>query len=118
MAIDQNSERLFSLAEIAREIPSINGRRCHPSTLWRWCTKGLGGVKMDYLLIGRRVVSSRESTRRFFEACTQAARQRTTSTVPRSATAASAARTHGRRAAGNRRLAIEQADAAVRARGG
>ena len=65
-------ETLLTLSEAARTVPKLNGRRAHPSTLWRWCRKGVGGVRLQYIRVGRRVATSREALGRFFEALAKA----------------------------------------------
>lgn len=68
MAIDPNKERLLSLAEAAKVLPPINNKRPAISTLWRWCRKGLRGVKLDYVRVGRNIATSHEALGRFFVA--------------------------------------------------
>jgi len=59
-------EELLTLAEATKVMPRINGRRPAICTLWRWCRKGLRGVHLEYLRIGRNIVTSRRALRRFF----------------------------------------------------
>lgn len=66
MAIDITSERIIGLAEAARIIPPRNGRRVAISTLWRWCRKGLGGVRLEYIRLGRNIATSTQALNRFF----------------------------------------------------
>ncbi len=68
MAIDPEKEDLMSLTEATRIMPRINGRKPAISTLWRWCRKGLRGVKLEYLRYGRNIVTTRQALTRFFEA--------------------------------------------------
>lgn len=49
-------------------LPRINGRKPAVSTLWRWWRKGLRGVQLEYLRMGRSIVTSREALNRFFAA--------------------------------------------------
>ena len=72
MAINIDNEEVMSLAEAAKSLPRVNGRRPSLSTLWRWCRKGLKGVRLDYLRVGRKIVTSREAMNRFFAALAQA----------------------------------------------
>jgi len=60
------NEELLTLTEATKVMPRINGRRPAVSTLWRWCRKGLHGVHLEYLRIGRNIVTSRRALRRFF----------------------------------------------------
>jgi hypothetical protein len=59
--IDLSSEEVLSLSEAARALPSVHGRRIHPSTLWRWARKGLKGVRLDYARLGRSIVTTRRA---------------------------------------------------------
>lgn len=43
-------EELLSLAQAARLIPS----RPHVSTLWRWCGRGVRGVRLRTVIVGGR----------------------------------------------------------------
>jgi hypothetical protein len=61
-------EHLLSLHDAAKILPVHGAKRIHMSTLWRWCRKGIGGVRLEYLRVGRRIITSREAMGRFFEA--------------------------------------------------
>jgi len=65
--IELGKEDLLSLAEAARTIPPIDGKRPHMSSIWRWIHVGIRGVHLEHLRIGRRVVTSREALQRFFQ---------------------------------------------------
>lgn len=65
MAIDINTEELLSLTQATKELPKL-GKRPSVSTLWRWCRVGINGVTMEYLRLGRKIVTSREAMARFF----------------------------------------------------
>lgn len=68
MAIDPSREDLLGLTEATKVIPKINKNRIARSTLWRWCRKGLRGVHLDYVRVGRDIATSREALNRFFVA--------------------------------------------------
>lgn len=71
--IDFQNEHLLSLSEAARSIPAIDGRRPHPSTLFRWMVSGIrGGVRLEHARIGRRMVTSKEALQRFIDAVSEA----------------------------------------------
>jgi hypothetical protein len=70
--IDMNNEELLSLVEATKTIPPIDGKRPHASSLWRWASKGVRGVKLEHLRVGRRVVTTREALQRFFQAVAEA----------------------------------------------
>lgn len=68
MPIDIDNETLLSLTEATKVLPRVNGRRPAIATVWRWCRKGLGGVHLEYVRIGRNIATSREALNRFFNA--------------------------------------------------
>ena len=72
MAIDPDQENVMSLTEATRVLPRINGRKPAVSTLWRWCRKGLRGVHLEYLRVGRNIVTSKEALHRFFTVLAEA----------------------------------------------
>jgi hypothetical protein len=59
-------EHLLSFSDAVKTLPTVNSRRHAPSTLYRWARKGIGGVRLEYLRIGRSMVTSREALDRFF----------------------------------------------------
>ena len=63
--MDINKEALLTLSEAARSLPAVNGRRPHCSSLWRWCRRGVRGVKLEYVRVGRRVCTTAEALSRF-----------------------------------------------------
>jgi hypothetical protein len=62
-------ETLVTLAETARIFPG----RPHSSTLWRWYTHGVRGVRLETLVVAGRRFCSREAIERFVTATTAAA---------------------------------------------
>lgn len=68
MAINLENENLITLADAARMLPRIGGRKVAVSTLWRWALRGLGGTHLEHLRVGRSIVTSREALQRFFAA--------------------------------------------------
>ena len=48
-----NISKLITLGEAARKLPQTNGKPVHPATLYRWCTKGLNGVYLEYWYSGK-----------------------------------------------------------------
>jgi hypothetical protein len=65
MSIDIHTEQLLSLKEAARSLPKIDGKTPHASSIYRWCIRGISGVKLDHVRLGRRVVTSKEALNRF-----------------------------------------------------
>jgi hypothetical protein len=63
------TERVASLAALARSLPpGRRGRPTHPRTLYRWATRGLGGVRLEVIRVGGRTCSSYEALQRFVDA--------------------------------------------------
>jgi hypothetical protein len=71
MPINIENETIVSLTEATKTLPRVNGKRPAISTLWRWCRKGLRGVRLEYIRVGRNIATSREALNRFFEALAQ-----------------------------------------------
>ena len=63
-----SSEKVVSFTEAAKLLPEINGRRIHPSALWRWARKGVKGVRLETRRLGGRFVTSMEAIERFSKA--------------------------------------------------
>lgn len=72
MAINIENETIVSLTEATKTLPRVNGKRPAISTLWRWCRKGLRGVRLEYIRVGRNIATSREALSRFFAALADA----------------------------------------------
>jgi hypothetical protein len=67
--IDVLLERTMPLAQAARRLPRLRGgRRVAPSTLWRWASAGLRGVRLEVVRVGGTCCTSEEALRRFFDA--------------------------------------------------
>ncbi len=67
MSIDLQSETVGGLAEIAGQLPRVGGRKIHTSTLWRWASRGLRGVRLEHVRLGGRIITSLEAVQRFSE---------------------------------------------------
>ena len=65
MPIDLATEELLSLTDAANSLPPLDGKRPHVSTIWRWCRKGLKGVRLEHVRLGHRVCTSRDALARF-----------------------------------------------------
>ena len=63
--IDLFNEDIISLSQAAKVMPAVDGKRVHTSTVFRWCKKGVRGVRLEYSRLGRRIVTSREALSRF-----------------------------------------------------
>ena len=72
MAIDLQNEQLLSLTDATKAIPLIDGKRPHVSTIWRWCRRGVRGVRLEYVRLGHRVCTSIEALSRFSQQLAEA----------------------------------------------
>ena len=70
--IDLSQEDLLSLSEACASLPRIDGKRPHISTVWRWCRKGIHGVRLEHVRLGHRICTSREALSRFANALAEA----------------------------------------------
>jgi hypothetical protein len=73
MPIDIRSEEIFTLTA-ATKLPCFRnrraGKRINVSTIWRWATVGVRGVKLETIMAGGSRATSLEAIERFFEALT------------------------------------------------
>ena len=67
MSIDLNSESVGTLADVAGKLPRLGGRKIHTSTLWRWTSRGIRGVRLEHVKLGGRIITSLEAVQRFSE---------------------------------------------------
>jgi hypothetical protein len=69
--IDINTEHLLTLAQAARLRPAgRQGRPTHPSTVYRWISRGLRGHRLESIRLGGTLYTSREALQRFAEQLT------------------------------------------------
>jgi len=67
--IDLQTEKIVTLTEAAKMLPG----RPAVSTLWRWRTRGVHGIRLETRKLGHSRVTSMEAIERFSEAVTAAA---------------------------------------------
>jgi Protein of unknown function (DUF1580) len=67
MATCLNGDELLSFAEAARLLPG----HPNPSTLWRWRTRGIDGIKLATVRVGGRRFVSRAALNEFISAVTR-----------------------------------------------
>lgn len=56
----------LSLTAASKAVPG--GRPVNTSTIWRWCRKGMNGVRLRYLRVGRSILTTQQWMLEFFEA--------------------------------------------------
>jgi len=61
--IDVTTEQLLTLSEAAALLPG----RPSVATLWRWRTRGAHGRRLESVVLGGKVFTSREALQRFAE---------------------------------------------------
>lgn len=61
-------EELIGIEEVSQYVPKKNGKRLHLATAYRWVNRGINGIRLESVLCGRRMCTSREAIRRFFVA--------------------------------------------------
>ncbi len=69
-------QEILSLAQACKRIPPISGKRPHISTLYRWYDRGINGVHLECLKIGRKLAVTQEALDRFFREAGAAGPQR------------------------------------------
>ena len=75
MPIDIRSEEIFPLTAATKLRCFANrrgGKRINVSTLWRWATTGVHGVKLETIMAGGSRVTSLEAVERFSQLTLQA----------------------------------------------
>jgi len=69
------TEEVITLTEARNFLPEVQGlQRPHVCTVWRWTLKGIGGVKLETVKIGSRIVTSKQALTRFISATSKARR--------------------------------------------
>lgn len=68
MKIDLSQEALIRLTEAVQFLPG----QPHVSTLWRWCHRGVLGVRLETIVGGGRRYTSKAAIGRFIERTTAA----------------------------------------------
>jgi len=64
--IDLFSENVYSLKEASKVIPGIRGgKKPHIASLYRWCKKGVNGVKLESIQVGGTLCTSLQAIQRF-----------------------------------------------------
>ena len=81
----QSEENLLTLNDAAAYIARRLGRSRRPdhSTVFRWVTRGIGGVRLEAEKLGRQFFTSTEAIDRFAERLAERAREQAESPAPR-----------------------------------
>jgi hypothetical protein len=61
-----SQETRLSIIDAGRLIARLRGQsRPAAATAWRWCSRGLRGVRLEHYRIGGRIVTTEQAVRRF-----------------------------------------------------
>jgi hypothetical protein len=64
--IDISAENLITFSTAAKlRPPSRGGRPTHTSTIWRWASRGIRGVRLETIRLGAVTYTSVEALQRF-----------------------------------------------------
>ncbi len=72
MPINPDTDQLLTLGQAARRARPAGERPVSPSTVWRWHTRGVAGVRLETLCLGSKRYTSVEAMDAFFHAITAA----------------------------------------------
>ena len=61
-----HDEELITLTAATGHLPKVDGKKVAVCTLWRWCRRGLRGVFLEYVRVGRKICTTRQALLRFF----------------------------------------------------
>lgn len=64
-------EPLITLAQAAELLPRIDQKKVPIGTIWRWCRRGLRGVCLEYVRVGRKICTTHVALLRFFTALSE-----------------------------------------------
>lgn len=65
------TEDPITLQQARTELFRATGRRPDKTTIYRWCLKGVAGVKLEHIRLGDRILTSRQAITRFIMARSQ-----------------------------------------------
>lgn len=63
-------EDVLTLQDARKELHQVTGQRPDKTTLYRWCLRGVGGVRLEHIRLGDRILTSRQAITRFIDART------------------------------------------------
>ena len=72
MNINTFEEQIISVDEAAKHISKISGKKRNRHVILRWMNRGCSGVKLDSILIGGEIYTSREALNTFVNRSRQA----------------------------------------------
>jgi hypothetical protein len=69
---DLREDQPLSLTDAAAFLGKVTGQKPHVSTIWRWCLKGVKGVRLESICIGGKRFVTAAAIERFVEGSTAA----------------------------------------------
>lgn len=66
------NEKLLTMGEARKVVASKTGRRMDISSLWRWAVRGVRGIKLEHIRVGRELRTSRQALDRFYRRLAEA----------------------------------------------
>lgn len=64
------TEDIVCLTDARKEVSTITGKRPDKATMARWVHRGVGGIKLEAVVLGRQIFTSKQALTRFIEART------------------------------------------------
>jgi hypothetical protein len=64
--IDPLNDELLTATEAAKLCPRVAGKKPHVTIIWRWAKEGVGGIRLEHVVISRTLYTTREALHRFF----------------------------------------------------
>jgi len=58
----------ISLTSAAKLLPPVDGKPLHVSTIYRWAIKGVRGIRLQHVRLGRRILTTEQDLHEFGEA--------------------------------------------------
>ena len=58
VTININEDELLTLGEASRRFPTIDGKRPSTNSMWRWCRRGVRGIRLGYVRVGRKICTT------------------------------------------------------------
>ena len=62
-----NDEELLPIKDVARLVPRFGPKAIHYSTVWRWCIKGMHGIRLEHVRVGGRICTTRRALDAFIQ---------------------------------------------------
>ena len=64
--IDPLNDELLTATEAAKLCPRVGGKKPHVTIIWRWAKQGVGGIRLEHVVISRTLFTTRGALCQFF----------------------------------------------------